>query len=67
MDPGAGVDSGGIPRFSFGPGSGPGVKIFVKHRTRIRSHFSFWEVAGVCICVVISEVKTWVNFALDSW
>ena len=33
---------------------------FVKNRTRIWSHFSISAVAGVC--VVISFVKTWVNF-----
>ena len=33
---------------------------FVKNRYRIRNHFSISGVAGVC--VVISYVKTWVNY-----
>jgi len=35
---------------------------FVKNRTRtrIRSHFSISALAGVC--VVISQVRTWVNY-----
>ena len=35
-------------------------KKFVKKRTRIRSHFSISALAGVC--VVISQVRTWVNY-----
>jgi len=50
----AGVDSGRILRFSFGPG----VKNFGKKR--IRSHFSISAKAGVC--VVMSQVKTWVDY-----
>jgi len=43
-----GVDSCRIVCFSFGRGSGPGVKKFVKNHSRIRSHFSVSAVAGVC-------------------
>jgi len=50
---GSGFDSGRILRFLSDPES----KICEK---RTRSHFSISAVAGVC--VVISQVKTWVNF-----
>jgi len=33
---------------------------FVKNRTRIPSHISISALAGVC--VVISQVRTWINY-----
>ena len=35
-------------------------KKFVKNRSRIQSHFSISTLAGVC--VIISQVRTWVNY-----
>jgi len=54
-----GVDSGRIVHFSFGPRFGPESKICEKP-DRNRSPFSISAVAGVC--VVISYVKTCVNY-----